>query len=125
MIEKVYSFEKMEVWQLSRTFVTSIYKLVSSFPQEERYSLCDQIKRAAISVSSNIAEGCSRSSLKEQKHFIEIAYGSLMEVYCQLILAVDLNYISAAQLSDVKITIDRISKMLGSLRYSITQRLNK
>ncbi|MBP3443703.1 MAG: four helix bundle protein [Methanocorpusculaceae archaeon] len=125
MIEQVYSFEKMEVWQLSRTFVTSIYKLVSSFPQEERYSLCDQIKRAAISVSSNIAEGCSRSSLKEQKHFIEIAYGSLMEVYCQLILAVDLNYISAAQLSDVKITIDRISKMLGSLRYSITQRLNK
>ena len=96
MIEQVYSFEKMEVWQLSRTFVTSIYKLVSSFPQEERYSLCDQIKRAAISVSSNIAEGCSRSSLKEQKHFIEIAYGSLMEVYCQLILAVDLNYISAA-----------------------------
>ena len=125
MIEQVYSFEKMEVCQLSRTFVTSIYKLVSSFPQEERYSLCDQIKRAAISVSSNIAEGCSRSSLKEQKHFIEIAYGSLMEVYCQLILAVDLNYISAAQLSDVKITIDRISKMLGSLRYSITQRLNK
>ena len=125
MIEQVYSFEKMEVWQLSRTFVTSIYKLVSSFPQEERYSLCDQIKRAAISVSSNIAEGCSRSSLKEQKHFIEIAYGSLMEVYCQLILAVDLNYISTAQLSDVKITIDRISKMLGSLRYSITQRLNK
>ena len=125
MIEQVYSFEKMEVWQLSRTFVTSVYKLVSSFPQEERYSLCDQIKRAAISVSSNIAEGCSRSSLKEQKHFIEIAYGSLMEVYCQLILAVDLNYISAAQLSDVKITIDRISKMLGSLRYSITQRLNK
>ena len=125
MIEQVYSFEKMEVWQLSRTFVTSIYKLVSSFPQEERYSLCDQIKRAAISVSSNIAEGCSRSSLKEQKHFIEIAYGSLMEVYCQLILAVDLNYISAAQLSDVKITTDRISKMLGSLRYSITQRLNK
>ena len=125
MIEQVYSFEKMEVWQLSRTFVTSIYKLVSSFPQEERYSLCDQIKRAAISVSSNIAEGCSRSSLKEQKHFIEIAYGSLMEVYCQLILAVDLNYISAAQLSDVKITIDRISKMLGSLRYSITQRINK
>lgn len=124
MIEQVYSFEKMEVWQLSRTFVTSIYKLVSSFPQEERYSLCDQIKRAAISVSSNIAEGCSRASLKEQKHFIEIAYGSLMEVYCQLILAVDLNYISAAQLSDVKITIDRISKMLGSLRYSITQRLN-
>lgn len=125
MIEQVYSFEKMEVWQLPRTFVTSIYKLVSSFPQEERYSLCDQIKRAAVSVSSNIAEGCSRSSLKEQKHFIEIAYGSLMEVYCQLILAVDLNYISAAQLSDVKITIDRISKMLGSLRYSITQRLNK
>ena len=125
MIEQVYSFEKMEVWQLSRTFVTSIYKLVSSFPQEERYSLCDQIKRAAVSVSSNIAEGCSRSSLKEQKHFIEIAYGSLMEVYCQLILAVDLNYISAAQLSEVKITIDRISKMLGSLRYSITQRLNK
>ena len=73
MKEQTYPFEKLAVWQLSRTFVASIYQLLALFPSEEKYALCDQLRRAAISVPSNIAEGCSRSSFKEQKHFIEIA----------------------------------------------------
>lgn len=88
MNEKIYAFEKLEVWQLSRLFVTSVYKLIAGFPHEEKYALCDQIRRAAVSVPSNIAEGSSRTYPKEQKHFIEIVYSSLMEVYCQLILAI-------------------------------------
>ena len=120
----MYSFEKMEVWQLSRQFVTSVYRIISDFPHEEKYSLCDQIKRAAISVPSNIAEGCCRSSLKEQKHFIEIAYGSLMEVYCQLIISVDLSYIDIDQLTEIKSIVDSIAKMLNSLRLSINKRIN-
>ena len=75
MKEQIYPFEKLAVWQLSRTFVASIYQLLALFPSEEKYALCDQLRRAAISVPSNIAEGCSRSSFKEQKPVIEIAYG--------------------------------------------------
>ena len=124
MKELIYPFEKLEVWQLSRTLVTSIYKLISAFPNEERYALCDQIRRASISIPSNIAEGCSRTSFKEQRHFIEIAYGSLMEVYCQLIIATDLQYITTEQINEIKLLIDRIAKMLSSLRASINKRMN-
>ena len=125
MGERIYAFEKLEVWQLSRTFVTTIYKLISTFPQEERYALCDQIRRAAISVPSNIAEGSARTYPKEQKHFIEIAYSSLMEVYCQVIIAVDLGYTTAEEVSEVKSLIDRIAQMLNALRASLTKRLNE
>ena len=124
MKEQTYPFEKLAVWQLSRTFVASIYQLLALFPSEEKYALCDQLRRAAISVPSNIAEGCSRMSFKEQKHFIEIAYGSLMEVYFQLIIAADLGYISTEQINDIKPLIDKIAKMLNSLRASINKRLN-
>ena len=124
MKEQTYPFERLAVWQLSRTFVASIYQLLALFPSEEKYALCDQLRRAAISVPSNIAEGCSRMSFKEQKHFIEIAYGSLMEVYCQLIIAADLGYISTEQINDIKPLIDKIAKMLNSLRASINKRLN-
>lgn len=81
-----YSFENLEVWKVSRKFVVEVYKIQSSFPPFEKYGLGDQLRRAVISVPSNIAEGNSRTSIKEQIHFIEIAYGSLMEVYCQLII---------------------------------------
>lgn len=124
MNEKTYAFEKLEVWQLSRKFVTSVYKLIVDFPQEERYALCDQIRRAAVSVPSNIAEGSSRTYPKEQKHFIEIAYSSLMEVYCQLIIAVDLGYATIEQVNEIKTLIDRIAQMLNALRTSLNKRLN-
>ncbi|MCQ2322963.1 MAG: four helix bundle protein, partial [Bacteroidales bacterium] len=66
--------------------------MLKKFPKLEQYALCDQIRRASISIPSNIAEGNSRNSNKEKIHYIEIAYGSLMETYCQLILSNDLNY---------------------------------
>lgn len=125
MKDQTYTFEKLEVWKLARTFVVSIYRLISTFPSEEKYALCDQIRRASISVPSNIVEGCSRTSLKEQKHFIEIAYGSLMEVYCQLIIAMDLGYINIEQINKIKEHIDSISKMLNALRASLNRRINQ
>ena len=124
MDERLYAFEKLEVWQLSRTFVAMVYKLISTFPHEEKYALCDQIRRAAISVPSNIAEGSGRTFPKEQKHFIEIAYSSLMEVYCQLIIAIDLGYTTKEKVNDVKALIDRIAQMLNALRTSLNKRLN-
>lgn len=114
-----FNFEKLSVWQKSRQLVCEVYKLTSSFPNTEKYALCDQLQRAIISVSSNIAEGNSRFSPKEKTHFIEIAYGSLMEAYCQLQLAVDLNYIHAEVFEAIKPKFQEIGMMLSGLRKSL------
>lgn len=90
-----YNFEKLEVWSDARNFVKDVYAITHNFPDREKFGLSSQIQRAAISIASNIAEGVSGNSPREQIRFIEVAYGSLMEVYCQLYLAVDLSYISA------------------------------
>lgn len=87
-----YSFEKLEVWSDARELVKTIYKTTENFPDKEKFGLSSQVQRAVVSIVSNIAEGVSRNSVKEQIRFIEVAYGSLMEVYCQLYVAVDLGY---------------------------------
>lgn len=119
-----YSFENLEVWKSARLLVSNVYQLISLLPSFEKSALCLQIRRAVISVPSNIAEGSSRISAKEQLHFIEISYGSLMEVYCQLILSFDLGYIDNEQLENVKNLIYSISKMLNGLRYHKLKQLN-
>jgi len=112
-----YSFENLEVWKKSRELTAYIYRVQSAFPSFEKYGLGDQIRRAIISVSSNFAEGNARYSIKEQIHFIEIALGSLMEVYCQLTLAFDLNYITEDQLKLCNEKIKDVYKLLKGLRY--------
>ena len=124
MNESKFSFEKLEVWQETRKLVSEIYRLVSKFPKEEKYALSDQIRRAIVSVPSNIAEGTGRGSLKEQIHFVEIAFGSLMEAYCQLQLASDLRFIQEEDLANIKPRISSISNMLIGLRASLRKRLN-
>lgn len=93
----------------------AVYKLLRKFPAEERYGLCDQLRRAIISVPSNIAEGVSRIAVKETIHFIEIAFGSLMVVYCQLQIAVDLGYITEDDFKQIKPLIQSTSKLLNGL----------
>ena len=117
-----YCFEKLDVWQDARLFVKEIYTITKLFPSEERYNLCSQIQRAAISIVSNIAEGLSRNSDKEKIRFIEIAYGSLMEVYCQIYISVDLLYITAQQFDELKSSIDKIANKLNALNRSIAHR---
>ena len=117
-----YSFEKLDVWLDARLFVKEIYTITKLFPSEERYNLCSQIQRASISIVSNIAEGLSRNSDKEKIRFIEIAYGSLMEVYCQIYISVDLLYITAQQFDDLKSSIDKIANKLNALNRSIAHR---
>ena len=112
---ETYSFENLDVWKESRQLVLMIYRIQNSFPSFEKYGLGDQLRRASVSVSSNIVEGNYRFSIQEQIRFIEISFGSLMEVYCQLILAFDLNYIDEQQLSECKTLIDRIKQMLIAL----------
>ena len=120
-----YSFEKLRVWQEARELVVKVYKLLDKFPNFEKYALCDQLRRAIVSVPSNIAEGSGRTSLKEQIHFIEIAYGSLMESYNQLIIAVDLNYINDESIDILRPDIDNVARMLNGLRNTYTNKLNE
>ena len=113
-----YSFENLEVWQKSRILVQSIYKLTASFPSDEKYGLSTQLRRASVSISSNIAEGSTRWSKKDQARFYEIAFGSLIEVRNQLILSNDLKHIDDKQLNDLREQIETIGRMLNALHKS-------
>lgn len=105
--------------------VVNIYNnVIKTLPKYELFALSDQIRRAAVSVPSNIAEGMSRTSPKEQVHFLEISYGSLMEVLCQLELAVNLSYISCDTFSSIETDIIKVAKLFSGLRNSITSKLN-
>ena len=119
-----YAFENLNAWKAARGLVVAVYQLLDSFPNFEKYVLCDQIRRAIVSVPSNLAEGSGRISLKEQLHFYEIAYGSLMEAYNQLILATDLNYIDENNLDDLRPLVDDVARMLNGLRTSLIKKLN-
>ena len=120
-----YSFQKLKVWQEAKRLVVDVYHLLDSFPKFEKYALCDQIRRAIVSVPSNIAEGSARRSLKEQIHFLEIAYGSLMETYNQLLMAIDLAYISKESVEEIKSSIDSVAKMINGLSNSFSQKLEE
>ena len=119
----MYSFETLKAWQEARKLVVSVYQLLDGFPKFEKYALCDQIRRSIVSVPSNLAEGSGRMSLREQIHFIEISYGSLMEAYNQLIIAADLNYIDEQSLESLKAPIDNVARMLNGLRSSYVKKL--
>ena len=123
MISFDFSYRKLNVYQLSKILVTDVYKLVERFPKEETYALCDQMRRAVISIPSNIAEGTSKASPKEQFNFIEIAYGSLMEIMCQTEIAYDQHYITQDDLSMIEEKIVSIYKMLSSMQASLRSRI--
>jgi four helix bundle protein len=115
-MEREYGFEKLSAWQNSRSLVKQIYCLTKELPSEERFCIGSQMQRAIVSVSSNIAEGASRSSKKEQGHFYQTAYASLMEVLCQLILCLDLEYIMESEYSNIRESIEKISYQINQLR---------
>ncbi len=111
----MHAFEKLEVWKKARELTKEVYLTTKMLPDDERYGLTSQLRRAIISVSSNIAEGATRLSGKDQSRFYEIAYGSLMELLNQLILAVDLEYLDGDELKHLRERIDEISRMLNAL----------
>ena len=113
------SFRKLNAYIFAKDLVKQVYKLLEKFPREEQYALCDQLRRAVVSVPSNIAEGMGRFSNKEKAHFVEIAYASLMEVFCQLNIAHRLGYISAEELAGFRREIEEVAKPLSGLRKSL------
>lgn len=113
-----FSFEGLEVYQAARLLVRDIYRLQQKFPKTEIYALGDQERRAATSITANLAEGSGRQSVKEKIHFIEIAFGSMTEVFCELQTACDLNYIEESQLDALRPQFAEVAKMLSGLRKS-------
>lgn len=109
------TFRKLNVYIKAKELVTQVYELLKKFPREEQYALCDQLRRAIISVPSNIAEGSGRQTEKDQAHFYSIAYGSLMESLAQLDIALELNYITQSEFNKIEILINEEAKMLYGL----------
>ena len=122
---KAFSFEKLEVWQDAKALTQVIYKCTRSFPDEEKFGLVSQLRRAMISVTSNIAEGSSRMSPKDQAHFYHIAFSSLMEVLSQILISIELGYIPKKSEDSFRKEISKISNKLNSLRKSSLKKLNK
>lgn len=114
---EIRSFHDLRAWQLGRMLVKHIYELTRTFPKEELYSLTSQLRRAAISVPSNIAEGYSRRGLGDYLNFVNIAIGSLAELETQLILAQDLGFCSAQAVN--KNLVDESQRVLFGLRNSL------
>ena len=123
-MEYKYSFEKLEVWNDARNLVKMIYLHTNNFPERERFGLSSQMQRAAVSIVSNIAEGVSRNSVKEKIRFVELAYGSLMELYCQLYVSVDLDYLTPNTFTLIKAEIDKIANKANALKRSFIKQLN-
>lgn len=113
---RLYAFEKLDVWKKSKLLSKRVYQLTSKLPNEEKFGLTSQIKRSAISVASNIAEGTSRISGKEQARFSEIAYGSLLELLNQLLIAESLGFISDNDIHEIRPLIEEISNKINALR---------
>lgn len=122
MNEAKYSYNNLDVYKEAKILVMMVYKLLKQFPKEEQYALCDQLRRAVISIPSNVAEGSGRASMKDQAHFIEIAFGSLMEVDSQMDIAHDLGYITQNELDAICLQISRIAAMLSVMRNKCLQR---
>ena len=123
-MEYKYSFEKLEVWNDARNLVKMIYLQTDNFPEKERFGLSSQMQRAVVSIVSNIAEGVSRNSVKEKIRFVELAYGSLMELYCQLYVSVDLDYLTPDMFTLIKAEIDKIANKANALKRSFIKQLN-
>ncbi|RMH12845.1 MAG: four helix bundle protein, partial [Gammaproteobacteria bacterium] len=111
-----FYFEKLEVWQLARKLVGYVYELSRNFPGEEKYGLTSQMRRAAVSVASNIAEGCSRKSSRDQAHFTQLAYSSLMELLSHLLLAVELKFTDSREEAKFRPMVEELANKLNALR---------
>ena len=111
-------YRKLDVYNKAQEVVKAVYVLLKKFPKEEQFALCSQLRRAAVSVTSNIAEGVTRYSYKDKVHFLEVSYGSLMEVMSQMEIAYSLGYITQSDIQSIEILVVSVAKLLTGLQYS-------
>lgn len=119
---EIFGFENLDVWKRAIELAKSIYEMTANFPSEERFGLVTQMRRCAVSVSANIAEGFSRWSPNEQGRFMEVSFGSLMELISEAKIAEQQNFISNAYYIKLHDEVEEISRMLSGLRRSLLKR---
>lgn len=113
---EIFGYRKLIAYQKAKEVVKRTYKLLKKFPAEERYAMCDQLRRASVSITSNIAEGVNRYSVKDKAHFIEMSYGSLMEVSSQFEIAEELGYITTEDRMSMDQLIEEVARLLSGLQ---------
>lgn len=117
----MFNFEKLETWQKAIGFADLVYELTRGFPPDERFGLTNQMRRAAVSVSSNIAEGTARNSANDYARFLEIATGSLFEVVSQSFIGQRQGFLSKADFERLYLAAEEQGKMLSGLRRSVLE----
>ncbi len=115
----MHQFKELGIWKKSRLFCTEIYAVTSDFPNDEKFGLTNQLRRASVSIPSNIAEGSSRNSNKDFSRFLEIAIGSGYEIETQLLIALDLGFISQEKSESLIKQLDEIIKMTSKFRSTL------
>ena len=115
MYNKIHTFKDLEAWKQAHILILMIYKATSTFPRYELYSLVDQMRRAAVSISSNIAEGFSRNTKNEKVRFYNISHGSLLEIQSQTQITLDLGYIDKKRFNDIENQIIFVQKLIYGL----------
>ena len=120
---KDFFYKKLDAYKVAKEYTIYVYSLLKQYPQYEQFAICDQLRRAVVSVPSNIAEGMGRMAIKERLHFLEISYASLIEVLCQLEISQSLGYISEEDLSNAEDMADHLSRILSGLRKNLSEKL--
>ncbi len=115
----MHRFKDLEIWKKSRFFCSKIYTVTSSFPNEEKFGLTNQLRRASVSIPSNIAEGSSRQSNKDFARFLEIAIGSAYETETQILISSDLGFITPQDLIELTNMLEEIIKMTSRFRATL------
>ena len=115
---ELFGYRRLIAYQKAKEVVKRTYILQRKFPAEERWALCDQLRRASVSITSNIAEGVNRYSVKDKAHFLEVAYGSLMEVSSQFEIAEDLGYITTEDRMSMDELIREVARLISGLQNS-------
>jgi four helix bundle protein len=120
-----FRFENLDVWHEARAINHLIYQVTKTFPKHEMFAMTSQLRRAAVSISANIAEGAGRNSDRDFAHFLEQAYGSLMEVVSILYLATDENYMSKMELDPLLDELEKLAKRIAALNRSLEIKTSK
>ena len=115
----MHRFKELDIWKRSRLFCSQIYAITSKFPESEKFGLTNQLRRASVSIPSNIAEGSSRRTNKDFSRFLEITLGSAYEIETQLTIASDLNFITPEELNNLLSELEEIIKMISKFKSSL------
>ena len=118
-----FFYMKLDAYNKAKEFTLMVYSLLKKFPSYEQYALCDQLRRSAVSVPSNIAEGLGRMAIKERIHFLEISYASMIEVLCQMDITHSLGYISEEELDNIEDLGYAVGRLMSGLRKSLMDKI--